>query len=152
MSTLWSNLSGVPVNRKSAPRQQVVSIQRIGNWGRVEYHHTLACGHTAIRKRASTTEVLACDGCVLAEQHQTNLTKETPGGTDDEIYDPLHTQIAITEKETAIIKAGLVAKFGVPAEAVDLVLGDDEGVLRLQYAVILLSADEVHQYLAPKTT
>lgn len=142
----------MPVNRKSAPRQQVTSIERIGSWGRVEYHHHLACGHTAIRKRASTTEVLACDGCVLAQEHQISLAKQDTHGTDDDIYDPLHSEIAITEKDTAIIKAGLVALFEVPAEAVDLVIGDDDGVLRLQYAVILLSADEIHQRLAPKTT
>ena len=151
MSTIWSSLSVVPVNRKSAPRQKVVSIERIGSWGRVEYHHHLACGHTAIRKRASTTEVLACDGCVLAEEHRTNLAKQAGSGADDDIYDPLHTEIAITEKDTAIIKAGLVAKFEVPPEAVDIVLGDDEGVLRLQYAVILLSADEIQQILTQKT-
>lgn len=142
----------MPVNRKSAPRQKVASIERIGSWGRVEYHHHLACGHTAIRKRSATTPVLACDGCVLAEQHQTNLAKQADSGTDDDIYDPLHTQLAITEKEAAQIKAELVARFEVPAEAVDIVLEDDDGILRLQYAVILLSADEIHQILGRPQT
>lgn len=153
MSTFWSNLSGVPVNRKAAPRRQVVQIERVGSWGRVEYLHHLECGHISSRKRAATTDVLACDGCVLAQQHEENLRKQDDhGAVNDEIWDALGSQIAISEREAALIKAALVAQFGVPAEAVDVVLGDDDGVMRLQYAVILLSADEVRALLAQKTT
>lgn len=139
------------MNRKSAPRQQVLRIERTGAWGQVEYLHYLDCGHVVSRKRAASTPVMACDGCVLAEKHQQNIAEQKESGADDDIWDSLSSEIAITEKEAAIIKAALVARFEVPVEAVDVVLGDDDGVLRLQYAVILLSAEEVRHHLSQRT-
>ncbi len=142
-----------PVSRKAAPRQKVVRIDRVGSWGQVEYHHYLECGHIEVRKRAAATEVLACPNCVLAAAHQKEMEKSTKSDEiDEEIFDELGSELAMTETRAAQVRAALVAHFGVPLEAVDVVLEhDDDGVLRLQYGVILLSAAEIKAILAAQT-
>lgn len=61
-------------SRKAAPRQKVERIDKVGPWGRTEYHHVLACGHTEVRKRVSRSSEIACLGCVLAENHVAAIT------------------------------------------------------------------------------
>jgi hypothetical protein len=56
------------VNKKSAPQKHVVSIDRVGEWGKRVYHHKLECGHVEIRNRASTAPKIACTWCVIGEQ------------------------------------------------------------------------------------
>jgi hypothetical protein len=51
------------------------------------------------------------------------------------------------ENDTAQIRASLASKFGVPPEAVEVVVGDLDGSIVVQYAVIMLSADEVAAHL-----
>lgn len=142
-----------PVSRKAAPRQKVVRTERVGSWGRVEYHHYLECGHIEVRKRAAATPVLACPNCVLAETHQKEMEKSSVSSrNDDDILDELGSELAMTETRTAQVRAALVAHFGVPLEAVDVALEhDDDGVLRLQYGVVLLSAQEIKAILASQT-
>ena len=71
---------------------------------------------------------------------------------DDDILDELGSELAMTETRTAQVRAALVAHFGVPLEAVDVALEhDDDGVLRLQYGVVLLSAQEIKAILATQT-
>jgi hypothetical protein len=140
-----------PISKKAAPRREVVRIDRTGSWGRVEYEHHLVCGHVERRKRIAPTSEIACTGCVLAEKHQKNLAEQVDNSELDEhssILDQLAHQVAMSEREAAIIKAALVSKFRVMPEAVDVVLEDDDGTLNLSYAVILLSADEIRQILS----
>jgi hypothetical protein len=142
---------GEPVSRKAAPRRRIERIDRTGSWGRVEYEHHLDCGHVERRKRAASTSEMACIGCVLAEKHQTNLAKQVDKPEFDEyssILDQLAHQVAMSEREAAVIKAALVSTFGVQPEAVDVVLEDNDGTLNLSYAVVLLSADEVRSILS----
>jgi len=137
-----------PVSKKAAPRRQVVRVDRTGSWGRVEYEHVLSCGHVERRKRIAPSSEIACVACVLAEKHQKNMADQANAGSTDEhssILDQLEHQLAMSEREAAIIKAALVSRFQVMPEAVDVVLEDDGGTLSLSYAVILLSADEVLQ-------
>lgn len=142
-----------PVSRKAAPRQKVVRIERIGSWGRVEYHHFLECGHIEVRKRAAATPVLGCPNCVLAETHQKEMEKSSVSArNDDDILDELGSELAMSETRAAQMRAALVAHFGVPAEAVDVVLENDEdGVLRLQYGVVVLSAQEIRMIWEAQT-
>lgn len=94
---------------------------------------------------------MACTGCVLAEKHQKNLNEQVDNDQFDEyssILDQLAHQVAMSEREAAVIKAALVSTFGVSPEAVDVVLEDDDGTLNLSYAVVLLSADEIRLILS----
>lgn len=144
-------MAGESVSRKAAPRRRIIDISRTGSWGRVEYEHRLDCGHIERRKRASSTDEMACTGCVLAEQHQKNLDKQVDKPEFDEysaILDQLAHQVAMSEREAAVIKAALVSTFGVLPEAVDVVLEDNDGTLNLSYAVVLLSADEIRTILS----
>lgn len=142
-------MAGYNVNRKKAPRRQVVDVVRTGSWGRVVYEHKLDCGHVESRKRKAASSTLSCAGCVLAEQKDAELSLQPRRVADDEtILDLLGSRLAVSEKDAAQMKAALIAKLNVPQEAVDMVLDDDEGTLQLSYAVILLSADEVMRMLS----
>lgn len=136
------------VNLKKAPRREVTGIDRIGSWGRVEYHHRLECGHIEVRKRPSKTGTMACSGCVLSEQHQANLKSQRFAEFPEELWDQTGADLAVQEGSVARLKAALVAKFGVPPEAVDVAVDDEDGTLRVSYAVILLSAVEILEVLS----
>lgn len=138
-------MAGKPVNLKAAPRQPIVEINRTGSWGRVEYHHLLECGHTEIRKRAAGSTTLSCSGCVLAAQHEAQQSREVvlPDAADD-LLDRIGSEMAASERTAAQVRAGLSARLGVPPEAVDVATDvDEEGRMRVSYAVILLSVDEI---------
>lgn len=136
------------VNLKQAPRRQVEGIDRIGAWGRVEYHHRLDCGHIEVRKRPSKTGTMACSGCVLSEKHQEHIAEQKPPSFDEDLWDQTGAALAVQEGSVARLKAALVARFGVPPEAVDVAVDDDDGTLRVSYAVILLSASEILEVLS----
>lgn len=132
------------MNLKKAPQREVLSIERTGSWGNVEYRHRLACGHTEIRKRPSPKEKIACSWCVVAQEKNEELVAlasrpepqaqyEVP--LEIAVYDP---DIA-NEVDAGLLRAGLVAALGCPTESVEVVLevGDD-GVLAARYVVIFL--------------
>jgi hypothetical protein len=131
-----------PVNRKTAPRRSVVKIERVGAWGRVEYHHFLDCGHIEVRKRVAPTSLVSCAGCVLAETHQQELS-ETPVPPSDEDWDVMGSRLAELEKNVALVKMRVASRFGLPVDAVEVVMVDDEGELRLSGVVVLISREEV---------
>ena len=68
------------ISRKAAPRRTILEIIKSGSWGRVEYRHRLECGHTEVRKRASSAPVISCTWCVVAERTDGELRKmvQTP--------------------------------------------------------------------------
>jgi hypothetical protein len=119
---------------KAAPRRSITSIERHGDWGEVEYHHHLACGHTEIRKRRSSAPVLACSGCVTASEFAAGRMPSAPPARYDE---PHIDSDAALETEAGRIRAGLAKRFGVPAEAVDVALRADSGIA---YALVFLDA------------
>lgn len=135
------------VNKKSAPRREVVKIDKEGPWGRIEYVHTLSCGHQERRKRATTTKVLACSWCVVAEKEHERLqglsTSQRQADITDEIQDAFHSQIAVSESEIAKLRAALSHRFGIPLDSIDIAITDEDGRLSISYAVIFLSAHEI---------
>lgn len=135
------------VNRKSAPRREVVSIDKIGPWGRVEYHHLLSCGHTDIRKRISPTKVVACALCVVAEKQAKEMatiatTRQAPLGGEDFI-DYAGSRLAVTESRIAKIRGEIAAHFEVDVDAVDVATSDEEGELKLSYGLVFLSVQQI---------
>jgi hypothetical protein len=93
---------------------------------------------------------MACTACVLAEEYENRERNENVSDMYDawdDPWDPSGSQIASMENNTAQIRASLAAKFGVPPEAVDVAVGDLDGIIVVQYAVIMLSADEVAGHL-----
>lgn len=118
---------------KAAPRRPIVDIERNGDWGEVEYHHRLACGHIEVRKRRSAAPALACSGCVTAQAFATGSVVAAPVTAP---YDaPYVDSDAALETEAGRIKAGLAKRFGVDVEAVDVALRADSGIA---YALVFL--------------
>jgi hypothetical protein len=141
------------VNRKSAPRRTVVRIDREGSWGRVEYAHVLDCGHTERRKRASKTAVLACSWCVIAEKQDEQMralavAPRTDAGADDDLLDALGGSLAASEKEIAKLKGDIAARLGVSVDYVDVVVEDEDGVLSISFAMVLIPAGDIPAFLA----
>jgi len=140
------------VNLKKAPRRAIVEIDRTGSWGQVQYEHRLDCGHIEVRKRASTADFLACSSCVLAAEHENRQRRQREQldriDPDDMVLDPLGAGLAMSERDAAKIKAGLAARFGVSIEAVDVAVDDADGELKLSYAVVVLSADEIRSAIS----
>lgn len=128
---------------RRAPRRDVVEIRRVGGWGSVSYHHVLSCGHIEKRPRASTAPKLACVWCLRAEEAKTTMAALTVApqrklSIDDD-------ELATMETEAQMIKASLSSQFGVPADAVDVVMADDGGILRIRYATIFLSEKDLRR-------
>lgn len=131
----------------------MLRIDKEGPWGRIEYVHHLSCGHQERRKRASKTNVLACTWCVVAEKQGAELRSlATPQKRDDDsaddFTDHIHSEIAISEREIAKLKAVLASYFKVPLESVDVAVSDDEGKLSISYGIIFLSSADIRALLA----
>lgn len=131
------------MNLKKAPQKEVLSIDRTGEWGKVEYHHRLSCGHTEMRKRPSTAPKIACSWCVVAGEKQEELralaireTVMTEVPLDDiVVYDDDFEH----EIDAGRLRAGLVSALGVQPEAVEVVSEVDEsGDLSARYVVLFL--------------
>ena len=139
-----------PVNRKKAPQQEVVEIRRVGSWGRVTYQHKLACGHVESRKRPSTAPKIACTWCVQAERKDEELKAlaiRQPDLIDIPDEDILPAGLETAEEEAVAIKAAIVRALGCAAEAVDVVLEDNEGTLEVSGAIVFLDALQARSYL-----
>jgi hypothetical protein len=54
-------------------------------------------------------------------------------------------ELASIETETQMMKASLSAHFGIPIDAVDVVMTDDAGNLRMRYATIFLTERDVRR-------
>lgn len=139
------------INRKSAPRREVMRIDKVGPWGRVEYHHLLSCGHTDIRKRIASTKVVSCALCVVAEKQAEQMsaiatTRIAPLGGEDFI-DYTGSRLAVTESRIAKIRAEIAAYFGIEVDAVDVATSDEEGELKLSYGLVFLSVQQIEDIL-----
>lgn len=138
------------ISKKSAPRREIVQVDKVGPWGRVEYHHRLSCGHTDIRKRMASTKVIACPLCVVAENQAKVLsniaTTRAPQAPTEDLLDYMGSRIAITESRIAKLRAEIASKFEVPVEAVDIAISDEDGELRLSYGLVFLSAQDIEAF------
>lgn len=136
------------VNLKAAPRKEVVRIEKTGSWGQVEWLHHLECGHVESRKRKSTTTVLACTSCVLADRHKQNVAELSSEADDIELFDELGSKLAIGERSVAQIRAELASRLSVPLDSIAVGVDDDSGEMNVSYAVILLTLDEIQRVIA----
>lgn len=104
------------VSRKQAPRREVVEIERVGDWGVVQYLHKLTCGHTEPRKRPSPATHISCMFC-LHEQE-----RPAPKGTtvipilEFDTFD----SVATAEVQESALKAKIASLLGVPPDAVNV--------------------------------
>ena len=125
-----------------APRKLLNEIKRTGGWGDVKYHHLLECGHIEVRPRATTAPKLACIWCLRAEAKENEmkaLAVAKPSTYDDSLNS------AIEETEINITHASIASRFGVPMEAVDIVVRDVGGKLEIVSARVFLSAVDVRR-------
>jgi len=133
------------VNRKSAPQQQVVEIERTGQWGKVEYRHRLGCGHYETRKRPARTATIACTWCVVAEEKGKELralaTPVAPvAASVDDVWD-FFDEVATTEVEVARMRSNIASVVGCDQESVEMVWSFSEGGdVQLNYVTIFLDA------------
>jgi hypothetical protein len=140
------------INKKKAPQRLVKEINRVGNWGRVEYHHVLECGHTEIRKRTAPADKVACSSCALASQMQEHTKEVSITARDGRIIEGIDAADIIgtesyhlsSEINVSRAQSALSAHLGIPREAVDVVSEIDEnGVLKITYAVIFVDASQI---------
>lgn len=129
---------------RKAPRREVLEIRRIGGWGKVKYHHFLSCGHMESRPRASASPKLACVECLRLESRVLEMKSVSSPTRTDLISDG---EMATAETEIYLIQAAIASKFGVEINDVDLVMMDDAGILRIQYATIFLAEKYVRKII-----
>jgi hypothetical protein len=128
---------------RKAPRRFIEEIKRVGGWGKVKYHHHLACGHVEIRNRASSAPKLGCAWCFRASQRDAELKNPTAGGTIVPLAIDLDATMGQDEVDIEQTRAALATAFSVPADAIDLVVIDADGSLEIQNALVFLSAHDV---------
>lgn len=128
--------------RRRAPRRKITSIEKIGRWGQLSYHHKLSCGHVDIRKRAATSDEIACMWCLRAEEKEVELKKLTTPPVQSVFYDD---NLAAEETRIEKTRAAIAARIGVPMEAVDIASEDVGGLLVIRSAVVYLSARDINR-------
>ena len=122
---------------KAAPRRTVVDVERRGDWGEVDYHHRLSCGHTEVRKRKAPNGVIACSGCLVAAEFSRAPIRERALDTSDYLVDTLAT----LEGEVARVRAGLAVRFGVAPDAVSVAANHSS----VGHAMVFLDASEAYR-------
>ena len=125
---------------RKAPRRTVESIERIGNWGSVKYHHNLECGHVEIRTRASRAPKLGCAWCL-----RTAIKVVDVGAATRQFDEPLDYDERMRENEIQVarLQGSLASALGVPTEAVDLVVTEKGADLTVESAVVYLSPRDI---------
>jgi len=137
------------VNKKSAPQRAVLSIERVGGWGKVEYYHGLECGHTEIRKRASTAPQIACTWCVVASDkgRELHALRIVQSPVIDEVWDFYDSSVT-DEVTVAKMRGDIANAVGCSQENVELVSTvDEDGVLRVMYATVFLELSLIQKIL-----
>jgi hypothetical protein len=126
-------------DRRRSPRRKIVRIEKIGKWGSVTYHHHLSCGHTESRKRASSTDEIACPWCLKTEAKD----KEMKALTRNPTVIAFDNELADEEIKIERARAAVAGRFGVPQDAVDIKSEDVFGSLIIRSATVYLSAQDV---------
>jgi len=135
---------------RRAPHRRVVSIDKVGQWGQLQYLHTLECGHTESRKRAARTDEIACVWCLRTDDRDDDIRSLTNGqSTPLTAYDD-GPNLVDEEIRMERIKSTLAARFGVPVDAVGLLIEDSAGALVVKNCVVYLSAADVTRLTAPR--
>lgn len=104
---------------KRAPRRDVSSVSRVGEWGKISYHHILTCGHLEARRRMTRVGgQMACPQClsVAAIRARPRLGGDEVGAQYDET-------VALSIALEANIRAVVSSRLSVPAESIDVVVG-----------------------------
>ena len=126
--------------KRRAPKQTVLSIEKTGRWGQYVYSHTLTCGHKDVRKRAATSTEIACIWCLRANEKDKEL-KQMSSSVPEVFF--IDENLAEQETKIEKIRASIASKIGVPMEAIDISTEDVLGVLVIRSAMIYLSAKDV---------
>jgi hypothetical protein len=112
-------------HRKS-PRRKIKSIERIGTWGNLKYHHLLECGHTEVRARASSAPKLACAWCLRVEDKKDELSGLVlTGNRTDENFDEMFIRQLDNESR---VRAEIAKRLQVPVDAIDVTIDDISGI------------------------
>lgn len=136
-------------SKKSAPRREVIEVIRNGDWGDITYRHRLSCGHVEIRKRPSPAPHIACLACVAGKLLDQRTPPATPTISFDPLVDPPATDETLdVEMDINSIRAGLAARFALPADAIDVVFATIDGTIGLAYATVFLDAAHARRLAA----
>jgi len=112
-------------HRKS-PRRKIKSIERIGTWGNLKYHHLLECGHTEVRVRASSAPKLACAWCLRVEDKKDELLSlVSTGNQNDENFDEIFIKQLDNESR---VRAEISKRLQVPVDAIDVTIDEITGI------------------------
>ncbi len=128
------------VNKKSAPQHDILEIKRVGEWGKLEYHHRLTCGHVEVRKRPSKAPRIACAWCVVASEKQRELKALTivQPPVVEEVWD-FYDETVVDEVMVANLRSGVASALGCPQENIEVVATvDEDGNLRVNYVSVFL--------------
>lgn len=120
--------------RATAPKMAVIRVDRIGGWGAVNYHHSLECSHTEVRRRcANVGDRIACVRCQEVLERRAALAGVAPtnqiSNTDE--------SIAAEMTQESRIKANIASMLGIPADTIDVALAPTRQI------IIFLSPQEV---------
>jgi hypothetical protein len=112
--------------RRKSPRRKIKSIERIGTWGNLKYHHLLECGHTEVRPRASSAPKLACAWCLRVEDKKDELSLLAPvNNQSDENFDEMFIKQLDNESR---VRAEISKRLQVPVDAIDVTIDDISGI------------------------
>jgi hypothetical protein len=128
-------------DHRKAPRRKILTVTKTGSWGNVTYRHELSCGHIETRKRAATSEDIACAWCFRTRQKNVEM-KALIRGPFSLVEEP---DLSLEEMRIDKTKAALSTRFNVPLDAVDVVAEDINGKLVIKNAVIYLSPLDVEK-------
>lgn len=128
-------------DHRKAPRRKILTVTKTGSWGNVTYRHELSCGHIETRKRAATSEDIACAWCFRTRQKNSEM-KALVRGPFSLVEEP---DLSLEEMRIDKTKAALSTRFNVPLDAVDVVAEDINGKLVIKNAVIYLSPLDVEK-------
>jgi len=135
------------VERRQAPKQKILSINRVGAWGKVRYEHKLDCGHSEILPRASSAKKIACTWCVKAKEKEEELRQlVSPQKNSLQILD-MEEFMSQDEVEVNRTRASIAAMLQIPVDAVSIVSTDAGGRLVIKSAYIFLSSGDINRIL-----
>jgi hypothetical protein len=93
-------------------------VARVGEWGKVYYHHILTCGHIEARKRMTRVGgQVACLRCLSL--NNTIIKPNTQNTEPDMGYDEMVSLSLVLE---ANIRAVVSSRLSIPSESIEVVV------------------------------